>query len=317
MRSTFLNKTFRAFLLLLLVSAGSAQTAGSAQAADFDYYVNFHRGGGAERPENTLETFLWAWNMDVIPEGDVQYTKDGVAVMFHDANVNRMVWDLPEELKGKRIRDLTWEEVRKFDVGTHAGTEFALQRIPTMESVFCAMANFPERMFYLDEKGLTEENLRQIAERVQHYGIQKQMFFTSGNYDKMLKWNEICPDGVGMLWLGYVWTKDKTANMEGLNAVLKRLRENDFRGVDHLVLHIQADLSKEDPFEPKSDFIRAFAKEMKDRGIPMETITWSNGKDPEVYRRLLDLGVTGIATDFPSVVMPIIEEARQKNAVKE
>lgn len=300
--------TSKLVLGIFLALAGTV----SLHAQEFDYYINFHRGGGAERPENTLETFLWAWNMNVIPEGDVQYSKDGVAVMFHDGNVNRLVWELPEELRGKRIADFTWEELRRFDVGQYAGKEFANQRIPTLESVFCAMAKFPERMLYLDEKGLTVENQKAIAERVRHYGIEKQMFFTSGSYDKILRWNEICPEGVGMLWLGYVWTKDKTANMDGLNAVLKRLRENDFRGVNHLVLHIQADPQKEDPFEPKSEFLREFAKEMKDRGIPMECITWSNGKNPEVYRKLLELGVTGIATDFPSVVLPIIEEAREK-----
>lgn len=305
MKKTFLLAGLSAFLLCVF--------CGILSADDRDYYINFHRGGGAERPENTLETFLWAWNMNIIPEGDVQYTKDGVAVMFHDGNVNRMVWDLPEELKGKRIADLTWDEVRQFDVGRHMGEDYALQRIPTMESVFCAMANFPERLLYLDEKGLNEANLREIAERVRHYGIEKQMFFTSGNYDKMLKWKEICPEGVGMLWLGYVWTKDRTANMDGLNKVLNRLRENNFSGVNHLVLHIQADPTKEDPFEPKSDFLREFAKEMKERGIPMEVITWSNGQNPEVYRKLLNLGITGIATDFPSVVLPVIEEARKQS----
>lgn len=286
--------------------------ATSASAQNFDFYLNFHRGGGNERPENTLETFLWCWNMNVIPEGDVQYTRDGVAVLFHDGNVNRLVANLPADWKGKRIADLSWDEVRTLDVGTNSGAEFARQRIPTLESVFCAMSGSPERMFYMDEKGLNEENLRAIAQRVRHYGIEKQMFFTSGSYDKILRWNEICPEGVGMLWLGYVWTPDRTANMDGLNAILKRLRDNDFRGVNHLVLHIQADLTRDDPFEPKSAFLQDFAKEMKDRGIPMEVITWTNGKEPEVYRRLLDLGITGFATDYPSVLIPIIESARKR-----
>jgi len=285
--------------------------AGFVAAQDFDYYMNFHRGGGNEKPENTLETFLWCWNLGVIPEGDVQYTKDGVPVMFHDMNINRMVWEVPEELKGKRIADFTWDELRKFDVGTHKGKEYANEHIPTMESVFCAMANFPERMFYMDEKGLSETNLKQIAERVHHYGIEKQMFFTSGNYDHILKWNEICPDGVGMLWLGYVWTPDKTANMDGLNKIMNRLRENNFKGVNHLVLHIQVDFTKDDPFEPKSDYIRALAKEMKERGIPFQPITWSNGNNPETYRKLMELGVTGFGTDFPSALLPVVEEARK------
>lgn len=301
-----MNVSFRLFSFTV------ALLAAAFISAQEPFYLNFHRGGGSERPENTLETFLWAWNQDVIPEGDVQYSKDGVPVMFHDGNINRMVWNLPEEMKGKRICDLTWDEIRKFDVGSHCGAEFALQRIPTMESIFCAMSGSPERLLYLDEKGLSEENLRQIAERVHHYGIEKQMFFTSGSYDKILKWKEICPNGVGMLWLGYVWSPDRTANMDGLNAILKRLRENDFRGANHIVLHIQADCSKEDPFEPKSEFLKTFAQEMKDRGIPMEVITWSNGKDPEVYRRLLQLGIRGFATDYPSVVLPVVEEFRKQ-----
>ena len=109
-----MKKIFTSLLLLFLM-------AGFAAAEDFDFYVNFHRGGGNEKPENTLETFLWCWNLGVIPEGDVQYTKDGVPVMFHDSNINRMVWQVPEELKGKKIADFTWDEIRKFDVGSHRG----------------------------------------------------------------------------------------------------------------------------------------------------------------------------------------------------
>ncbi|MDO4585046.1 MAG: glycerophosphodiester phosphodiesterase family protein [Planctomycetia bacterium] len=290
--------------LLFLTGIAGSRTG----MAEEPYYLNFHRGGGVERPENTLETFLWAWNLGVIPEGDVQFTKDGVAVMFHDRNIGRLAWGIPDEMKNRKISEMTWEDVRKLDVGRYCGEAFAGERIPTLESVLAAMSGFPERLLYQDEKGLTDEHLERIAQKSKQYGLEKQLFFTSGNYARMLRWNEICPQGVGMLWLGYVWTPDKKCNMPGLEAKLDELRKADFQGVTHLVLHIQTDFNQADPFSPSSEFLRKLAAEMKERGIPLEIITWSNGQNPRTYEELQKLGITGFATDYPSVLLKVLDK---------
>jgi glycerophosphoryl diester phosphodiesterase len=81
-----------------------------------------HRGGAQLMPENTLAAFC-----DALARGcdgvelDVQLTRDGVVVVHHDfrlkAGLARKdgVW-LAEA--GPRIKDLSLEELRQFDVGT-------------------------------------------------------------------------------------------------------------------------------------------------------------------------------------------------------
>src|SRR5471032_1383148 len=90
-----------------------------------------HRGGAQLMPENTLAAFA-----DALARGcdgaelDVQLTSDGVVVVHHDfrlkAGVARKngVW-LTQP--GPRLKDLSWEELRQFDVGTpKPGGDYAL-----------------------------------------------------------------------------------------------------------------------------------------------------------------------------------------------
>lgn len=70
-----------------------------------------HRGASAELPENTLVAFrrTLALGVDGI-ELDARVTRDGVAVVFHDANLQRMT--------GRRrlVRSATWHEIQALRV---------------------------------------------------------------------------------------------------------------------------------------------------------------------------------------------------------
>ncbi len=92
-----------------------------------------HIVGGAQlMPENTLAAFenaLWRGCEGV--ELDVQLSRDGVAVVHHDfrlmAGVARRdgVW---LSCSGPRIKDLTLDELREYDVGhPQAGSEYAMR----------------------------------------------------------------------------------------------------------------------------------------------------------------------------------------------
>ena len=89
-----------------------------------------HRGGAQLMPENTLAAFA-----DALARGcdgaelDVQLTRDGVVVVHHDF---RLKADLARKdgawltEPGPRIKDLTWDELRRFDVGTaRPGSDYA------------------------------------------------------------------------------------------------------------------------------------------------------------------------------------------------
>ena len=143
-----------------------------------EYPTQFHRGGGNDRPENTLETFLWAWEMGVAPEADVRLTKDGVPIAFHDENLNRLGRNYPESLRDVSIRKLTWEQLQNIDVGSYLNPSYASQRIAKMTDVFALMQKDPKRMLYLDEKGATPQRMAQMSEE---YGVQSQVIFASTN----------------------------------------------------------------------------------------------------------------------------------------
>jgi len=116
-----------------------------------------HRGGAALRPENTMAAFENAIALGADgAELDVQLSADGVAVAHHDFRLNSSltrkdhVW-----LKGEtpRIRDLSFAELQRFDVGRadpaspYARTHPLLvpedgARIPSLEEVAALPGSF-------------------------------------------------------------------------------------------------------------------------------------------------------------------------------
>jgi glycerophosphoryl diester phosphodiesterase len=81
-----------------------------------------HRGASAEAPENTLLAFVRALELGVDGiELDVQVTRDGVPVVFHDTALTRLTGT-----RG-RLADRTWSELQKLRVRGEA--------IPTLAEV--------------------------------------------------------------------------------------------------------------------------------------------------------------------------------------
>ena len=73
--------------------------------------ISAHRGGSMEAPENTLEAFEYALELGcAYIETDVQATKDGEVVIFHDSNLRRLAG------LNKKVNELTLEEIRSVDL---------------------------------------------------------------------------------------------------------------------------------------------------------------------------------------------------------
>ena len=109
------------------------------------YRCQIHRGGGKKaRPDNSLETFLWCWGHGCTPEADARLTKDGVAIAMHDDNLKRIGRGISPELAKKKIKDLTWDEVRDVDTGSYLGPEYATTRLATMENGVPKIEKIPQ-----------------------------------------------------------------------------------------------------------------------------------------------------------------------------
>jgi glycerophosphoryl diester phosphodiesterase len=93
-----------------------------------------HRGAMDFAPQNTLPSFRIAEEQGADGvELDVQLTKDGVLVVFHDARVD----DLTD---GRGPLDsYTWSDLRRLDAGSHFDRSWRGTPIPTLEEVLASL----------------------------------------------------------------------------------------------------------------------------------------------------------------------------------
>jgi glycerophosphoryl diester phosphodiesterase len=105
-----------------------------------------HRGASGYAPENTFAAFRKALAMGAgFIETDLQLSRDARFVAIHDATVNRTT-------NGQgAVHDLTLADLRKLDAGSWFGSEFAGERIPTIEEIL-EFAKKHDIVFYLELK---------------------------------------------------------------------------------------------------------------------------------------------------------------------
>ena len=278
------------------------------------YRSQIHRGGGkASRPDNSLETFLWCWGLGFAPEADARLTKDGVAIAMHDPTLKRIGRGIPEKLAKTPIKDLNWDEIRDVDTGSYLGAEYATTRLATMEAVFAAMKGRPERLLYVDEKGAPPELIAELANK---FGVIEQIYYTSAKWQLIPRWRKVAPKGRSMVWLGNFPKNNEPASIAKTEAfVQQRLDEMaavGFDGIDQVQIHVRTDLTKEDPFCPSTPFLKRAIALLHKHGVSAQTVTWTEGTNAEVHKKLWDLGFDHFTSDYPEFYAAFAETIRAK-----
>jgi glycerophosphoryl diester phosphodiesterase len=105
-----------------------------------------HRGASGHAPENTLAAFKKAVTLGAtFIETDLQLTRDARLVAIHDETVNRTT-------NGKgAVHDMTLADLRRLDAGSWFGSEYAGERVPTLEEIL-GFAKKYDVVFYLEMK---------------------------------------------------------------------------------------------------------------------------------------------------------------------
>jgi glycerophosphoryl diester phosphodiesterase len=274
---------------------------GADKAAPF--HVQAHRGAGIARPENTLESFQWSWELRVTPEADLRTTSDGVIVCFHDANLARVVSNIDETRKQLSIEKLPLSEIGLLEVGSFRGEEFAGEHVPTLASVLAEMRRQPERLLYLDIK---TAQLEPLIELIREFGVERQVIFTTTHHRLIRDWKRRVPESLTLLWNG--------GSEEELTKKLAAVRETGFEGITHLQIHVHVgDLSAQEPFTPSSQFLHSLGEELKSRGIVFQVLPWECS-DQRAYEKLLELGIESFATDYPEVTLRAVRNFRSRDA---
>lgn len=131
---------FRTWILLMATLPAAAAAPGMP-----DGPINIaHRGASGHAPEHTFAAWDLARTMGAdYLEQDLQMTSDGVLVVLHDETLDRTARGPVVDCTGS-VREKTLEQLRRCEVGSwfnerfpdRARSEFARERIPTLEEVF-------------------------------------------------------------------------------------------------------------------------------------------------------------------------------------
>jgi glycerophosphoryl diester phosphodiesterase len=217
-------------------------------------------------------------------------TGDGVIVSFHDNDFSRILPDAPEEMKKKGIKDLSYKEVRKLDIGAWKGAQFKGQRVLSMSGIVKALKAYPGRRVYVDIKNV---DFLQLAKETE--GVHSQLIIASTVYDELKRWKEVAPQSYTLHWMG--------GSEAELTERLDMLEKAHFEYVDQLQIHVH--VGKDGAFSPGEDFLLRAGERLRKYGVLYQTFPWES-KDEDAFRRLMDLGVASFATDYPDVAMRVI-----------
>ena len=229
-----------------------------------------HRGGALEAEENTMAAFAHAVRLGYTHvETDIQATRDGVAVVFHDDTLERMTGE-PE-----RVADLTWEELSKRR--TKGG-----EAIPLLDEL---LEEWPGLCVNLEPKSAAAVDA--MAHAILRAGAIGRVCVGAFEASHTRRLREILgPElcwspahaGVFRLWLAGWHLPVAVPEFPCVQVPVR------FRGIPLVT--------------------RAFVKAAHARGVQVHV--WTVDDEAEMVR-LLDIGIDGLMTDRPSLLRRVLE----------
>ena len=296
-------------------------------AADFD--LQGHRGARGLRPENTLAGFAHALGLGVTTlELDCGVTRDGVVVVSHDrvlnANHTRDAGGRFLDADGPAIVDLTYEELRQYDVGRiRPGSEYAAafpeqvpvdgERIPRLADVFALVERSGNRTvrFNIETKidpAHPEQSLsplafaRALEAVIRESGMVSRVSVQSFDWRTLRLLGTLAPD-IALVALTDQQEGEDTIEVgrPGPSAWLGELDVDDHGGsVPKLVQALGAKT-----WSPHAlDLTPARLAEAHSLGLSV--IPWTVN-DPAGMERAIALGVDGLITDYPDRLRAVMQ----------
>lgn len=262
-----------------------------------------HRGAGDLAPENCLSSLELTWKMGGVPEVDVRTTKDGRIMMFHDGNFQRVCPNESEEIRKSSVEKMTYDEVRKLDIGIFRGEEHRGERVLSIEDIVEALKADSKRKVVIDVKNVDFQKLSDAVA-----DVREQVILTSGSEADLQRWAKINVEFYDTaLWMGLGSYTDADVEKR-----FESLRKNDFAGIKRLQIHVTKDA--DGSLKPSAACIRACANECRERGIEFQTMPWRTKTCPELatdipfHKELLNLGTMGFGTDRPDCAFQALDE---------
>ncbi len=289
-------------LVVFLMAAGfylylAMQTGKSAEARTIFQneksnrpLVFAHRGGGGLFPENTLEAFEYSARMgaDVL-ELDVHSTSDGTLVVMHDGSVDRTT-------NGRgRVSEMTLADLKKLDAGylftNDNGATFPFRgkgiAIPTLREIF---EKFPQTTFNVEPKQATPSITKPLCEMIRQYKMTDKTIVGSFRQTAVDEFRAFCPE---------VATSATPAEVSEFLAMYKTgIADSYTPPFQALQVPVNASFLN----VVSKDFVEAAHR----RNLQVHVWTIN---DADEMRRLLEINVDGIMTDYPDRLLNLLGRA--------
>lgn len=238
-----------------------------------------HRGASGVAPENTMAAFERAVEMgaDMI-ELDVHATKDGQIVVIHDAVLNRTT-------TGNARGSVVWftlDELNTLDAGSWKGTEFAGEKIPTLQEVLSAFKGRTKVLIEIKAKNIEDK----IVEIIRETGTEDDVVIQSFDAEAVRRCRDLLPEvPAGVLF----------------SAPLLFGRSSFGEKVISAALDVNADFVAVG-FGAATPELVSMARE---NGLGVFVWTVNRAKD---MTSMIEVGVDGIITNHPDVLIGLLGE---------
>jgi glycerophosphoryl diester phosphodiesterase len=251
--------------------------------------VMAHRGGAGLWPENTMYAFSRAARAgtDVL-EMDMHSTSDGALVIIHDDTVDRTTNG------AGRVNSLTLAQLKALDAGYRwspdGGRTFPYRgqgiTVPTLQEVFSA---FPEMRFNIDIKQAKPSLASSFCRMIRESGMTSRVMVASFKPSALDEFRRDCPE---------VATSASAADVLAFLALKTEPPEAAER------VPLPQALQVPEYAGGRQVVTREFVDAAHQRHL--EVHVWTIN-DEAAMRRMLDLGVDGIITDFPDRLIALLE----------
>lgn len=159
---------------------GDITIEGGSSTINYDLNVKAvnHRGYSYEAPENTIPAYIMSKAKGfTYVEGDVSFTKDGVAVLLHDATIDRT------SNGTGNINDLYYQEVLQYDFGSWYSEDFKGVKIPTFTEwiTLCKNLGLHPYIELKSSGSYTQAQITQIVNEVEKCGMKGKVTYISFN----------------------------------------------------------------------------------------------------------------------------------------
>lgn len=308
---------------------GTLCGASLCMAAGLD--LQGHRGARGLKPENTLAAFAEALAIGVSTlELDVGLSRDDVVVVSHDPRLDPNITRAPDGRwlsgPGAPLRSLTFAQIRRYDVGRiRPGTRYARRfphqtpvdgaRIPALREVIALTerAGNDTVRFNIETKLIpTEPELtadpatfaQRLIETLRAGGVAQRASIQSFDWRTLQHVQALAPEiPTVYLTVQKRWRDNVKRGRPGPSPWTAGFDVDDYGGVVPRLVKAAGGHA----WSPDHDELSAAAL-AEAHALGLTVIVWTVN-EPAEMRRLIELGVDGIITDYPDRLRAVMEHA--------